>query len=269
MFPLELFNLISLHCKPYLFSVNKELHLLYNDEWFQNKLQTLFPGRKLFTISNYKNLYRRYLSETDIYYIAYDKRLTYDEISNISLDNHYKLITKGVKAQHCGTWTSGKSNKYDHILTFNGELYLETDNEIKLIDTEVIDISTNLYIKDNGVYYIFEGCYNKHDNTVTGCKQIIYNCYAIWVLTENGVVSINDDQTEFYPINNCVKMFLHICDMYVFDSDNNMYCISFGKLSKLDYTLDLSNRTKVKLSDENIINVYYDDDYNWSLRIYY
>ena len=263
MFPLELFNLISLHCKPCFFSLNKELHLLYNDEWFQNKLQMLFPGRKLFTITNYKNLYQRYLSETDIYY-NYCCTTKVSSLSDLEL-----FRMKGVKAQYCGD-TRIENFKYDQILTFNGELYIETDNGITLIDTEVIDISSNFYIKQNEIYYIKGDEHKLVSNEIIGCKQIIYHIGLIWILTDSGVFYLRDFKIHnFYPINNCIKMILQKYNIYVNDIDNNVYKITFGNFSKLDHNFDINCHTKEILKDGHVVYIYDDDDHFFSDRSYY
>lgn len=263
MFPLELFNLISLHCKPCFFSLNKELHLLYNDEWFQNKLQMLFPGRKLFTITNYKDLYKKYLSETNIYYNYYRSE------KDPSLSDLRSFETKGIKVQYRGA-IGYDYFKYDQILTFNGELYIEADNGTYLIDTKVIDISSYLYVKENGIYSNYCDTSKLVNSDISGCKQIINQSEddTMWILTNNGIYSINTN-TNFYQINNCVKMCLQLHNIYVSDINNNIYRICSNQLSKLNYTFDMDCYNKTKLKDGSIMYTYDDDDYNFSNRSYY
>lgn len=128
----DLFYEISLHCEPFKLSVNKELQALYNDQWFKEALQIISPGKKLFTITNYKDLYKNYTLEGKIY-------------------SYYNDVVgcRGIKAQ-C------EHGKY-FILTFNGELYCEKDNITTLIDTEVIDISSCGYIKQHVAYFYRKG----------------------------------------------------------------------------------------------------------------
>jgi hypothetical protein len=185
MFPFEIFNIISFDTDPYMFSVNKSLNNIYNDNWFELKLQNIFPGRKLFTTTNYKDLYKNYLSEGIIYYI--------------NDTHHHKIDTKGVKAQYIGC-NHSDPEKADQILTFNGELYLETGEGVELIDTNVIDISSNAYIKHGELYTYFFGLFgichglekwlSRHINVSHNFKQVLYDEGVTWILTENGLIFV-------------------------------------------------------------------------------
>src|SRR5579872_6038121 len=65
--PYDIFRLISLYLPPEYLSVNGELRSMYNDGWFHDKLQVCNPDDKLYTSTNYRDLYRKYLREGNIY----------------------------------------------------------------------------------------------------------------------------------------------------------------------------------------------------------
>jgi len=56
----DLYYKISLYLDFNKLSVSKELHNMYNDIWFLDKLQYLNPETKLYTPTNYKSLYQKY-----------------------------------------------------------------------------------------------------------------------------------------------------------------------------------------------------------------
>jgi hypothetical protein len=128
MLHFDVLKLISLQLDPHKLSINKELHGIYNDTWYHEKLVLSYPNLNLFTITNYKDLYKKSLEQGTI-------------SSTIDLKNFHELSIKGVKA-------SLHSCNDNMILTFNGDLFC---NEV-LIDTNVVDITVDAYIKTDELY---------------------------------------------------------------------------------------------------------------------
>ena len=58
--PYDVIHIISLYCEPYELAINKNLYNLYNDLWFQNKLEMLYSDLALYTSTNYIDLYKKY-----------------------------------------------------------------------------------------------------------------------------------------------------------------------------------------------------------------
>jgi hypothetical protein len=208
MLHIDLFYEISLRCKPYILSVNKELNLLYSDDWFLIKLNNLFPGRKLFTVIDYKDLYKRYLAEGDIY-------CSHENINK-------KLLVRGIKARHGYTFIN---KLYKYILTFNGELYLQEKDEVTLVDTEVVDIASfNNYIKNNKAYVD-----NKELNFHERLLKIKSNWTDTYILSINGLYIISCNETHFIPMKDCVN-FTNVNGIGIIDKHNNYYDICDNKL---------------------------------------
>jgi len=57
----DVLRLISLQLYPYKLSICKELHSLYDDNWYRDKLSLLNPRLNLYTLTNYEDLYNKYL----------------------------------------------------------------------------------------------------------------------------------------------------------------------------------------------------------------
>lgn len=201
MLHFDIFYKISLHCEPYSLCVNKELSSLYKDSWFQDSLQTKYPDKKLYTQTNYKDLYIRYLSEGNIYF-------------KIHKQEPVKLLIKGIKAQHFHG---------DLILTFNGELYHQINNEIILIDTEVIDLNSNVYIKENRCYKYLE---DKTEEIKLDIKEkyksVIYYYGVIFILTDLGLHQFIEHFNMLLFISNIIDIF-HDKYIYIVDINEKNY----------------------------------------------
>lgn len=211
----DLFYEISLHCEPYLFSVNKELNLLYNDDWFMSKLQYLFPNRKLFTTTNYKDLYKKYLQEGDIYYLLWN--------------SSPRLKIRGIKAQYCDKDYSGHGIEGDYILTFNGELYLQNNDNVVLVDIEVIDISSWGYIKKHTAYFsMTDGKITELTFKEELVKIICYG-YDVYILSVDGLYVINEQMEKFFHKGKYIDIFLSK-DIYAIDENNEYYRVLDEKI---------------------------------------
>jgi hypothetical protein len=272
----DLFYEISLYCKPYMLSVNKELNLLYNDDWFKTKLNNLFPDKKLFTGTNYKDLYKRYLEEGDIYYVTNELIC--------------KLQIKGVKAQYKDDFYINHEFPDDYILTFNGELYSQIGNDIKLIDTEVIDVSSYGYIKNNKVYVGMTDDINGKayismtDNTFDEMifheklLKIVPNYTEMYILSVNGVY-IDCEKLYFYEIKDCIDI-IKLDKVYIVGKNNIYYTfindgfeivdppdrkylnIWEGKISLDNGTVSLHNKKGSKIIETNVKNIMVDNENN-------
>ena len=135
--PKEALCIISLNLKPrYLALVCKFYELIYDEFWYYQYLICRYDEAEIMgTEFTYKELYQRSLLQNDIY--------LYTHIGNKHMYN--KLIIRGIKA--CN------KNK-DYILNFNGKLYECTDTNSLLIDTNVVDITSDAYIKKSELHFI-------------------------------------------------------------------------------------------------------------------
>ena len=146
--PVDIFKLISLYLKPYTFSVCCSLHKMYTDFWFKDKLILEYPDMELInTVDwNYKYFYKRSLLSGNIYTFnrnenKYNSRRKLKDMDLIDIE--------AIKIEHIDL------NTY-LVLEFNGTLWCYSDilyGKI-LLDTHVIDIDTNTYIKHNAWYYV-------------------------------------------------------------------------------------------------------------------
>jgi len=186
---------------------------MYNDIWFLDKLQYLNPETKLYTPTNYKSLYQKYLEQGTIY------------------DNFGNEYGVGIKINLF------EGNYY--ILKFNGELICD-----KLIDTNVIDIYANSYIK------LYEWFIIKDNKSVK--LDIVPKFPFLKVLMiDNIVFALTNEGVYYYQYNN-IKLFLiedaidmHLSfSLYVLDKLGNTYCLDdIG--TKLLHKLE-NNKVKIK-----------------------
>ena len=129
-------------------TINKKFATLYNDYFYKSYLELKYPCI-IFPNNNYKDLYLKSLQEGDILKIDMKDR------TNIS-----ELKIQGFKVVPY----------HNHVLRFNGDLYSKINNEYQLIDTNVIDIDDNFYIKENQVYNIIAN----EDNSYTIKSLLIF-----------------------------------------------------------------------------------------------
>src|SRR4051812_182843 len=111
----DILRLISIYCEPGDLAINHELSTIYNDTWYQDKLELLESKMmrkeltKFFQFQGYKNVYKRYLS-------IQDNKKSIDIILHIG-----KYFIK-------------------YLLKFNGDLYREKRLKgEKHYQTELID----------------------------------------------------------------------------------------------------------------------------------
>ena len=181
MLPIDCFRNISLYCKPYIFSVNKILHNLYDDIWFKDKLLLEHPDTNC--TKPYKKLYKRYLKS--------------GIISRWNIYDEYKIVCE---TRIPSIKMSLITDSLYMLLTFDGTLlsYDMNDHTSFLIATNVIDIDHNTYITGKYCYLIAD---NEQIGTEIYTKIIIeaddnllsvaYNDYYIAACTKNKIYCVN------------------------------------------------------------------------------
>lgn len=231
MLPYDIIRHISLYLKPRELSINKELSVMYNDIWYQNKLQFNNPSLKLYTSTSYHDLYYKYLKQGMI--IA-DITYYYTELS-----------IKGIKA------VLDTNCQGNYILTFNGDLYYEDIIETHLCDNQVIDIDINTYIKDYDWFIIRD----KNDeckfwrmdvNPVAKFIKVINNGVYIYALTSMGVYYYSFDHTliECYPICNAKDIYSDL-SLYIIDDNDKIYTFEHNEYD--------DDKLIIHPTDENLV----------------
>lgn len=219
--PYDIIRQISLYCKPKTITINRELSKMYNDIWFYDKLSLDNPGIKLYTSTNYEDLYKKYVKQGIItyYYCQYK-------------DSH-RLHTKGFKIIY-----HYEDNSY-YILTFNCNLYKEIGNTISLIDTEVIDIDRNTYIKAyelyvyNGIKFIkhnlIPGNHRLEENNLIVPNQkfikVAYFSHIPLALTSEGIYYYDNNLIDYHLINNATDL---ISEHALYIINNKLYTYYIG-----------------------------------------
>jgi hypothetical protein len=122
---------------------------MYNEMWFRDKLAKEYPGVNLWTKTTYQDLYRLSLKSGKIHRIEDSNQFcAYMEYKPYIVKSVGRILSiEGIKAAEI------TSNFY-MVLKFNGDLFAVSDSTSFLIDTEVIDINYNSYIKNNEWYLI-------------------------------------------------------------------------------------------------------------------
>lgn len=133
IYPTDLWLAISLHLPVYHLALNRNLLKLYDESWFQRKINLLYENYDKYN-ETYEYLYRRALRSGTI------------EIGFSSRKASYKLPIHGIKAV-------SSFLDYDAclILTFDTNLYSynERTNGLKFIASDVRDVSEGCYITRN------------------------------------------------------------------------------------------------------------------------
>ena len=243
----DVFYEISLYCQPFKLSVNKELNSLYKDDWFKTKLQNLFPDKKLFTATNYKDLYKKYLEEGDIYYV-YGSYIQ-------------KLEVRGVRAQYKDDFDIDHKYPDDYILTFNGELYHQEKDTVKLIDTEVIDICSYGYIKNNKAYVSMTDSTFDEISCIEKLLKIASNYIEMYILSTNGVYIDHDQGMDFYEMKDCIDL-IKSDKVYIVDKNNIYYTFKNGKFEVVSLDREYLHIWKGKISLHGGIVSFHDEEEN-------
>src|ERR1700722_16912796 len=67
LLPLEIIRKISLELPVYYLSVSKEIHELYNNSWFEDKLTSVYMYLLCLEKYTVRELYHRYINSYDFY----------------------------------------------------------------------------------------------------------------------------------------------------------------------------------------------------------
>lgn len=148
---LDIWKLISLHLQFNGLNLNKELSSIYDESWFKNKLVIQYSDNINKHNNSWKWLYKRSLKSGQIFKYNEDK----NTIKKLSIINAIKISE--IKSEWILSLNEDlEKYKINTILTFDGNLYsfYIKNKYIRLIDTNVIDIDDNTYIKNNE-WYVF------------------------------------------------------------------------------------------------------------------
>lgn len=193
MFPQEIYRLFSL------------LQSLYDDIWFHDYLQVLFPHKNWDSFTSYKNVYKNYRRSGKI--INYNG-WTEDE----------GIGTSCIESGH---------NRQEVILTFAGELYLS----YVLRDTRVVAIDYNTYVKEYEWYYYHAPEMKKVPLTPTSpFISVKWGHGDIFALTKEGIYhcydpNFNENGDVLFLSYPDIKEMIYYYNIYVLDSYGNVYQI--------------------------------------------
>jgi len=156
---LDVWRLISLYLPFNHLNINKEFSVIYDQSWFKNKLIMKYGD----TINNHdwEWLYKRSLKSGQIFKYDEDK----NKVKKLLSDEAIKISE--IEAE----WILSLKEDFDNfkiylVLTFDGNLYSfkkfkKYISKFTLIDTDVINIDDNTYIKKNEWYVYPERKTNK------------------------------------------------------------------------------------------------------------
>jgi hypothetical protein len=234
--PLEIVNIISLSLKPLTLAINNKYILLYDDNWYNNYLQILYPELNLWKRTTYKDLYIKSLSSVNIKYTNYIHTL-----------NHYKpsLYFHQIPIKCVEAYQS--INYIELVLTFNGDLYLDN----KLLDTHVVTIHPLSYATDKDWFQInFDGGVTKIASSINVTKILNLGTY-ICANTTNGIYiyDIVDKNITYLSLD-------HVKDFHVMHSENTIFILeNNGNLR----VLDIDKHGSVDLTYKKKINKFHGD----------
>jgi hypothetical protein len=212
----DVLRLISLRLGPFHLLINKETASFYNQTWFKDKLEMTCPG--LLEHDDYKSLYKKYLKQGTIKMYNYSEFVLQELYPKDNICQPTVFLTKGIKVMPYETGYL--------ILTFDGDLILESGGITILIDTNVVDISSHSYIKKYE-WFLLEtnGKKRKLDVTPeTPFTKVLLNDDIFCALTYDGIYYGGDldSQILFYPLNNCKDMYWD--NNLVVTDDNDHIC---------------------------------------------
>lgn len=240
--PYDILRLFSLYLEPLKLAVCWELLNMYNDNWYFDKLTLLYPGYNLYTVNDYKDLYRKSLINGTIYYDSINifGAIKIDQLKNLKYEKSY--ITKGIHAVHIS------NINHTYILNFNGDVYLEHENTVKLIDTKVIGLNKNIYIKQDEIYY-------RNDNTWTRLNINTYELIKVvnskYILSTDGVyIIISHNSWGFYPLKECIDIEYINNSIYIVTKNNITYCLD-NKSTSIFVITNIILKPNVGVFDNN------------------
>lgn len=206
MLPFDVLRLISLKLNPHTLSINKELHNMYDDTWYQDKITLLEPNMNLFS-TNYKDLYKKYINQG--YIFSFKGR---------------KFVTKGIKI--CPTI---EEDDY-WILTFNGNLICESNSKVLIIDQNVVDMDCDTYVKDYEWYVYFDCDEEKSKLDITPTspfRKVLSHPNMYYALTYDGIYYLYEGEVQFLPIEGAIDMYL-ADQLYVLDDKGITHVVDYN-----------------------------------------
>lgn len=211
--PYDILRLISLYLKPYHLTINKELFSIYNNTWYFDKLRLFNLIDNSYMLTNYRDMYYKYLNTGTIKNIFHPGNL---------------MVQKGFKVS------------LNHILTYEGNLYLQINDEVILIDNHVIDVDHYSYIKDYK-WYMYDGLIFKQldISPVSKFIKVIHTFGYCFVLTNDGIYynicNSTINLTAFYVINSITDIHFEHGILYAIDINNNMVTLHVKKNKLIQY----------------------------------
>ena len=178
LIPIEIIRLISLELSPrYLSLVCKLYDTMYDDAWYYEYLIARYDKDEIIgTEFTFRELCERSLLEGTIYINK-----------SFSTEDNFdtKIAIRGIKCV--------SDIRSDYILTFNGKLYNCINNVTcaDFIDSNVVDIDTNCYIKKYELFILKNSSYQSIPfSTTSQVKELQYPYY--------GSCNFYTDDTLFY-----------------------------------------------------------------------
>lgn len=255
--PIEITKLISLDLRPnYLSLVCKLYDNMYDELWYHEYLSQRYDETEIMgTDFTFRELCERSISEGIIYARNYSNLEHFDT----------KIAIRGIKSV-----STGSQNKH-YVLTFNGKVYRCTNNltTTELIDTNVIDIHTDCYIKKSqllfsthdfcdSITFSTTGLIKELEN-IGGIKfQFYTNTMLFFYDLETkklNVINIVDGIRKAYTIIRCQKGIKNRYITYILTNKNTVL-IYFNK----DFTTEAKIITNVTALGKNYIcieTIYY------------
>jgi hypothetical protein len=215
IFPHEIVRLISIFLPSYALSVSKYTNQMYDEHWFRDKLTLLYPRLNLCTHWTYKELYKRSLETYQFHKENFYTKTSYyrgikvwsrREVTHCML---HLDISPGTYVGDGNKIASCNSNFNNLILTFNGDLYHSTWDEINtqfisnLINTNVVDVDSFTYVTLEGnryVWYIYSNADNSSTkvSTFTNFKSI--TCTSAESIYSTGTHVTRLPHSEIYKL---------------------------------------------------------------------
>jgi hypothetical protein len=237
---LDIWKLISLYLPYNELNLNRKLSGIYDESWFKDKLN--YPNIK--SINSWEWLYKRSLKSGQIFRYNENKNTT-KKLLSINAIKISEMQSEWILSLNEGF---EDYNVY-MILTFNGDLYSfyksrKYISDLTLIDTNVIDINDNTYIKNNEWYVFPERTNDKISDKILVTSSDT-NFLAI-ASDGNNIATITEDYFYCYNINNGNKR--------VYNWPNNVnliYSVHFliqksdGSLIIYDYLYDISTKLEI------------------------
>lgn len=252
---LDIWRIISFNLPFNSLNLNKELSSIYNLSWFKDKLLVQYPGFINKHNNSWEWLYKRSLKSGKIFKYNENKNTT----KQICLINAIKISEINPK------WDLFLEEDFNYykvniVLTFDGDLYTfhrskNYISDLTLIDTNVIDIDDNTYIKNNKWYLFPERINDKitekivvlsnysnflgvssEDNYICAITKDTFYCYNLYT----------ERETQRLKIHNCLN------NVNLIFSGNFIIQKSDDSLIKYDHQYD----TSTKLEIGTVKNIY-------------